>query len=87
MKFDIGGYVQPRRASLAETKRFQEAFLTLLAERPGEPPGPAGIARLMGLGNKRNLNGRLSHLRIRMLEDHGFYKDDRDGRWYHGGRP
>jgi hypothetical protein len=72
----------PRSASVAETNRFRKAFNAELRANPDRPPGPSALARQMGLSNTRNLNGRLTKLRIRMLVEAGFKRDDYRGRWY-----
>lgn len=74
-------FKRPRRASVAEERKFRAAFLELLAQDPTRPPGPTGLARLMGLSSTHNLNGRLCYLRRQLLVEHGFRKDTRDGRW------
>lgn len=61
---------------MTERERVQEAFLAELAERPDKAPGVKAIAERMGLGNKRNLNGRVTKERTRLLEEHGFVKQD-----------
>jgi hypothetical protein len=71
--------------AMTERQRFCRAFDALLTENPDVPPGPTSLSRAMGL-NSRQLNGRLSRLRINLLRRNGFYKDDRDGRWHKDGR-
>lgn len=66
---------------MTELQRFYEAFMAELEERPNRAPGPAGIARRMGLSNTRNLNGRLTGHRRQLLEYHGFVKDPLTQRW------
>lgn len=73
--------VSVRRASEAEERRMREAFTAELKANPDRPPGPAGLARRMGLSNTRNLNGRLSSLRTQLLRDNGFRKDEYRNRW------
>ena len=72
---------------MAERERVEKAFLEELAENPDKAPGVKAIAVRMGLSNTRNLNGRITKERIRLLEEHGFVKShwsDNGGRWFRG---
>jgi hypothetical protein len=83
---DLLPWRAPRGPSPKEEAKFRAAFAALLEADPATPPGPAPLARAMGWTN-RQLPGRLSKLRRRMLRDAGFYLDDRDNRWRPRARP
>ena len=67
---------------MSEKDRVQEAFNAELAARPGKAPGVKAIADRMGLSNTRNLNGRITKERTRLMEANGFVKQ----KWSDGGR-
>ena len=72
----------PRTASKKERERLTEAFRAELEASPDRPPGPAGLSRRMGLGSRRNLNGRLTAFRRELLQEAGFRKNNNTNRWY-----
>ncbi|QLF84330.1 hypothetical protein SEA_KARATE_6 [Microbacterium phage Karate] len=67
---------------MSERERVRAAFMAELEDNPGKAPGVKAIAERMGLRNTRNLNGRVTKERTRLLEEHGFAKQD----WRVGGR-
>jgi hypothetical protein len=77
--FDLSKPSRPPSAK--EEAKFREAFAALLAADPTRPPGPKPLADAMGWGT-RQLPGRLSKLRRRMLREAGFAQSDRDSRWH-----
>lgn len=68
-----------RDASPAEEQRFRDAFADMLRDRPDRAPGPRALADAMGWSG-RQLNGRTSRLRRRLLAEAGFTQDYKD-RW------
>lgn len=67
-----------------EASRFIDAYYAVLARDPDTPPGPTAINRELGKTRLLNvLNGRMSSLRIILLEQSGFVKDQGElfGRW------
>jgi hypothetical protein len=70
----------PRGPSPAEEAKFRAAFIAELEDDPNRPPRPATLCRAMGW-NSRQLPGRLSKLRRKMLRDAGFVQSDWDSRW------
>lgn len=61
--------------------RFREAFRAELEANPDKAPGPAALARRLGLSNTRNLNGPMSALRRELLTAAGFRKNPHTNRW------
>ena len=55
-------------------EKFKRAFAAELELYPGTAPGPKALALRMGWNNTRNLPGRVSGLRITLLEEAGFVK-------------
>ena len=70
---------KPRKASVVEEARFREAFTRLLTEGH-EPPGPTALAREMGWSS-RQLNGRTTKLRKRLMREAGFGFNETLNRW------
>ena len=73
-----------------ERTRFEAAFNALLEENPHRAPGPTEINKRMGRKSSMNkLPGRLSTLRIEMLRDAGFIRQNygywgQNWRWVKG---
>lgn len=69
-----------------EESRFTEAFRRVLARNPDKAPGPTAINKELGKEYARTpdnvLNGRMSVLRRRLLEDAGFVQEYHGGRWH-----
>lgn len=71
-----------------EAERFTAAFNAVLARNPDKAPGPTEINQELGKHKNEKyrspmniLNGRMAALRITLLEDAGFVKQSRLGRW------
>lgn len=65
-------------AGPGEQMRFRAAWDRLIAMPQHQPPGPAALAREMGL---YDLNGRLVALRTKTLLADGWVKHRETGRW------
>jgi hypothetical protein len=74
------------RETGGEEKRFTEAFARLLERDPNTAPGPTALNRELGKTGQRTplnvLNGRMSVLRRRLLEEAGFVQDEKWKRWH-----
>lgn len=63
-----------------EDEMFRQAFATLLRADRDTPPSPTKLNEALGRRKSNNLNGRMSKLRISLLLEAGFRKDE-SGRW------
>ncbi len=74
------------RQESGEEQRFTEAFNRLLERDPDTAPGPTALNRELGKEWGRTpmnvLNGRMSVLRRRLLEEAGFVQEAKWGRWH-----
>lgn len=71
-----------------EEGRFTRAFYSVLKRDPDKPPSPTQINKELGKdvnplyrSPMNVLNGRMSVLRRRLLEENGFVQDAQFGRW------